>query len=78
MVLSSKFKIIYRHLIDKDGKCFIKNITPIFEFDSLNELETILKKRPGSDSNETKPVIKGGGQRKKTVAKQPKRKRVSP
>jgi len=34
---------IYRHLINKDGKCFIKNITPIFEFDSYDELETILK-----------------------------------
>jgi hypothetical protein len=34
---------VYRHLIDKDGKCFIKNITPIFEFDSYDELETILK-----------------------------------
>ena len=34
---------IYRHLIDKDGRCFIKNITPIFEFTSEDELETILK-----------------------------------
>ena len=34
---------VYRHLIDKDGKCFIKNITPVFEFDSYDELETILK-----------------------------------
>jgi hypothetical protein len=34
---------VYRHLIDKNGSCFIKNITPIFEFDSYDELETILK-----------------------------------
>lgn len=34
---------VYRHLIDKNGRCFIKNITPIFEFDSYDELETILK-----------------------------------
>tara|TARA_R110000868_G_scaffold44084_2_gene147646 strand:- start:866 stop:1000 length:135 start_codon:yes stop_codon:yes gene_type:complete len=35
-------------------------------------------KRPGSDSKETEPVIKGGGgQRKKTASKPPKRKRVS-
>lgn len=35
-------------------------------------------KRPPTDSKETEPVIKGGGgQRKKTVAKPPKRKRVS-
>lgn len=34
-------------------------------------------KRPPTDSKETEPVIKGGGQRKKTVTKQPKRKRVS-
>lgn len=34
---------IYRHLIDKDGKCFTKNITPIYEFKNYDELETILK-----------------------------------
>jgi len=34
---------LYKHLIDNDGKCFIKNITPIFEFDSYDELESILK-----------------------------------
>lgn len=34
---------VYRHLIDNDGRYFIKNITPIFEFDSYDELETILK-----------------------------------
>lgn len=34
---------VYRHLIDKDGRCFTKNITPIFEFTSEDELETILK-----------------------------------
>ena len=35
-------------------------------------------KRPPTDSKETEPVIKGGGQGKKTGAKPPKRKRVSP
>ena len=35
-------------------------------------------KRPGSDSKETEPVIKGGGHGKKMVSKPPKRKRVSP
>ena len=34
---------LYRHSIDKNGRCFTKNITPIFEFDSYDELETILK-----------------------------------
>ena len=34
---------IYRHLIDKDGRCFTKIIIPIFEFTSEDELETILK-----------------------------------
>ena len=33
----------YRHLIDKDGRCFTEIIIPIFEFDSYDELETILK-----------------------------------
>ncbi len=34
---------VYRHWIDKDGKRFIKNITPVFEFDSYDELEKILQ-----------------------------------
>lgn len=47
MGLSSKFKknnnIYYQFLIDKDGKCSIRTIPPVFEFDSYDELETVLK-----------------------------------
>jgi hypothetical protein len=34
---------LYRHRIDKDGSCFLINITPIFEFTSEDELITLLK-----------------------------------
>ena len=46
---------VYRHLIDKDGRCFTKNITPIFEFTSEDELETILKTQIKIETNDSTP-----------------------
>jgi hypothetical protein len=46
---------VYRHLIDKDGICFTKNITPIFEFTSEDELETILKTQIKIETNDSTP-----------------------